>query len=109
VKVLRLLALGLLAQSSLVGCAGVAFSAHKTPLGFLYAETHSNELITDAKNSDKHGEACATSILGWFTTGDASAAAAAKAGGVSSIAFVDHSLVNYVGIFSKYCVQVYGS
>ena len=35
------------------------------------------------------------------TTGDASVAAAAKAGGIDTVAYVDHSFVNYVGVYSK--------
>jgi hypothetical protein len=108
VKVLRLLTVALLSQSGLTACASLAFSAHGTPMGMLYTEVRSNERVTEAKSAGKKGQACAASILGIVTTGDASVAAAAKAGGIDTVAYVDHSFVNYVGVYSKYCVEVYG-
>lgn len=92
----------------LSGCAGFAFAGNKTPFGFLYADASTNELVTESPLSAKVGEACATSILGWVTTGDASVATAAKAGSISKIGAVDHSFSNILGVYSKYCVKVTG-
>ncbi|MCA9492812.1 MAG: hypothetical protein KC621_22920, partial [Myxococcales bacterium] len=57
----------------------------------------------------KKGEACATSILGWITTGDASIRAAADAGGIKEISAVDGSIKNVLGIFATYCTVVSGT
>ncbi len=90
------------------GCAGIAFATHGTPIGFIYADAQSNERVTDNGLATKIGEACAMSVLGWVTVGDASVATAAKAGSVTKIAAVDHSIFNVLGVYSKYCVVVTG-
>jgi hypothetical protein len=90
------------------GCAGLAFSGNRTPMGILYADASTNEMVTQSPLSAKQGQACATSILGLITTGDASVATAAKAGSISKVASVDHDFTNIVGVYSKYCVKVTG-
>ena len=90
------------------GCAGIAFSSHKTPLGGLYTQASSNEMVVEGAKPAKDGEACAVSYLGWITLGDASAKKAAEEAGVSKIASVDHDFTNILGLYSKYCVRVSG-
>lgn len=91
-----------------MGCAGWAFASQRIPQAFIYADASTNESVTQNKLGIKHGEACAESILGWVTTGDASVATAAKEGGITTIASVDHHASNVLGIFAKYCVIVTG-
>jgi hypothetical protein len=98
----------LAAASMMTGCAGFAFSGRGVPMGTLYAETSANEQVTENGLASKRGEACATSILGLVTTGDASVATAAKNGGISKVASVDHQFQNMLGFYSKYCVVVSG-
>lgn len=90
------------------GCAGLAFSGRGVPMGFLYAGTEQNEKATDNPLGGKHGESCASSILGLITTGDASAATAARNAGITKISAVDSSSSNVLGIYSSYCVKVSG-
>lgn len=99
-------AAGLLALAFGTGCAGFAFSGTNT--GFLYANSNRNEGANVNPMGPKRGEACATSILGWITTGDSSAEKAAKDAGITQIATIDNSITNYVGVYAKYCVIVTG-
>jgi hypothetical protein len=93
----------------LSGCAaGFAFSAHGTPLGALYAEAASNEQVSDNAIGTKTGEACAKSILGLITLGDASVATAARAAGIAKISVIDHNVTNILGVYATYCVVVHG-
>lgn len=101
------LAVALMA-SMMSGCAGVAYMSRGVNQGFLYADSSANEKVTDNSMGSKTGQACSTSILGWVTTGDASVAAAAKAGGITRVAAVDNKHTNIVGIYATYCVVVYG-
>ncbi len=89
-------------------CAGMAWEGHKVPIGAIYGEVSSTEGIVAQKLGSKRGEACAKSILGLVTTGDATASTAAKAAGISAISAVEHHSRNILGIYSEYCVQVVG-
>jgi O-antigen ligase len=62
-----------------------------------------------AAAAPKEGKACATTILGWVATGDASIQAAKTAGGISTVAVVDHSAKNILGIFGEWCTIVRGN
>ncbi len=103
-NVIVIVALALAA--SLSGCAGMAFSG--TNSGFIYTDSHRGEGAIPQATGTKKGEACATSILGWVTTGDSSIDTAAKAGGITTIATVDNHLYNILGLYAKYCVIVSG-
>jgi hypothetical protein len=94
---------------SLTGCAGFAFMGQGVPQGFIYASADVPVHATTNNIGKKKGEACATSILGIVTTGDASIRAAADAGGVNSISAVDASIKNILGIVATYCTQVSGT
>lgn len=92
----------------LPGCAGFAFPGHGTPLGFIYTDAGTASHATENNLGRKKGEACASSILGWVTTGDAGIKTAAEAAGITQIASVDSTFTNILGIYSKYCVVVSG-
>lgn len=96
------------AMTASSGCAGFAFGGHKTSLGAIYNSSRTNEMVTQNALGSKMGEACAKSILGWVTLGDASVEKAAKDGGITTVSSVDHNFKNYVGVYSIYCVQVSG-
>jgi hypothetical protein len=101
----------LLVLSALVtlpGCAGIAFMGQKTPMGFIYTDAGSSSHATENNLGRKKGEACASSILGLVTTGDAGIKTAAEAAGITQIAAVDTTFMNILGIYSKFCVVVSG-
>ena len=99
-----LLAAAVAAAATLSGCAAVA-----TPLqGVLYSDVNYPITATSSEVGSKTGEATATSILGIFATGDASVAAAAKAGGITKIKTVDVKASNILTFYAKYTVVVTG-
>jgi len=104
----KLLALSLL-PLALSGCAGLAFRGQRVAMGFIYADAVTPVHATDNNIGRKTGEACATSILGLITTGDATIRAAADAGGVRDISAVDASIMNVLGIYAKHCTLVSGT
>lgn len=91
---------------NLTGCAAIAFNGVNQ--GIIFTNSARNEMVTENTVGSKKGEACATSILGWVTTGDASVAAAARAGGITRIASVDNNYTNVISLYAKYCVVVTG-
>ncbi|MCA9492813.1 MAG: hypothetical protein KC621_22925 [Myxococcales bacterium] len=93
--------------ASLTGCAGMAFG-NGVFTATIYADGNSPWQATDNNIGKKKGEACASSILGWFTTGDAGIRAAADAGGITQISAVDSHITNILGIYAKYCTVVSG-
>lgn len=93
----------------LTGCAGIAFSGQGVPVAVLYADATTGQQATENNIGKKKGEACATSILGLVTTGDASIRAAADAGGIKQISAVDGSIKNIIGIVATYCTVVSGT
>lgn len=101
------LSLGLIvvAGLSLAGCQIVDSPAK----GWIFTDTKSGDVATSAAAATKEGKACATSILGWVATGDASVAAAKAAGGISTVASVDHTAHQILGIVGDYCTIVKGS
>ena len=56
----------------------------------------------------KSGEASSISILGLAALGDCSVSTAAAAGGISKVNHVDYEYRNYVGVYQKATVIVYG-
>jgi hypothetical protein len=93
----------------LIGCGGYGY-----PVGSLYTGTqvphgiNRNETSGAAKTGDKHGEACATGILGAAAFGDASLDAAKKAGGVSEIHSVEFHGTSILGLYTQGCTEVHG-
>lgn len=58
-------------------------------------------------NRMKRGEACATTVLGLFTTGEAITTEAAKAGDISKVALLEHKFSGSPP-FTKQCVIAFG-
>lgn len=86
------------------GCAAV-----RSPVsGSLYLDVKSSESVGTGTVAPKSGTSKATTILGWVGTGDASINAAAKAGGISRIGYVDYQSTNILGIFGTTETIVYG-
>ena len=86
------------------GCATV-----RTPVsGSCYLDVKSSESVGTGTVGPKTGSAKATTILGWFGTGDASINAAAKAGGISKISYVDYHSTQILGVFGTTETIVYG-
>lgn len=94
---------------SLQGCATFAFTGQGTAVGFIYTDTTTPHHVTENNLGNKKGEACATSILGIVTTGDASIRAAANAGAIKEISAIDTSFRNILGVYAKYCTVVSGT
>jgi hypothetical protein len=103
----NVLALVLLTMG-LEGCLGTFAFGRRAPIGFLYGDASSGLQGTNNNIGKKKGEACASSILGLITTGDAGIRAAADAGGVTQVSAVDASVMNILGIYTKYCTIVSG-
>lgn len=98
-------ALGLCACAVwLAGCVPVATPA----MGMILTDVTWDG---DAEGSlgSKEGKACAESILGLVARGDASIAAAAKAGNIRNVTRVDHYSNSLLGILAEYCTIVGGS
>jgi hypothetical protein len=94
-----------LVSLTLSGCQIVASPL----LGGIYNDTKYGFEATDEARAGREGKACATSILGWVATGDASIHAAKTAGGITKVASVDHSAKNIVGVFGEWCTIVRGN
>jgi hypothetical protein len=101
------------------GCAGLAFQNRGVPQGLpsamtvglpipsvIYVDAAQPLQATGNSLGKKKGEACATSILGWVTTGDASIRAAADAAGITAIGAVDNNYTNILGVYAKFCTMV---
>ena len=104
----KLLAVPLVLMA-LTGCAGGVFAGKGGAIGILYADAVLPRYATNNNVGKKKGEACATSILGIITTGDATIRAAADAGGIKNISAVDASMKNIIGIVGTYCTVVSGT
>ena len=96
--------LGLVAVFLFTGCMAVASPA----IGVLYTELK-GPLDAGTTVGKKEGTACVESILGLIARGDASIKAAARDGGITKIASVDHSTENILGILGRFCTIVRGS
>lgn len=109
-KLAVLAALGLIVTGG-TGCTAYGFY----PTGSLYNGTvipHGMMRLQGAgapKPGTKTGEACATGILDLVAFGDASLAAAKKAGGISDVHAVEFGGMNILGIYSQGCTIVSGT
>jgi hypothetical protein len=74
------------------------------PIAFVYMNTEAplDHDLVDTKLGSKTGRASTTSILGIIATGDASAAAAARAGNISTIRHADYEYFNVLGIYQRF-------
>lgn len=87
---------------------GCAMSNSNPVTGYVYSGTQGATAVTGNAIGAKTGESCAMSILGVVGLGDASAASAAKAGGITKIATVDSDNFGVLGVYAKNCTVVTG-
>jgi len=94
------------ALTSLV--SGCAMSANSPVTGFVFESSKGATAATSNDVGTKSGQSCAMSILGVYGGGDASIAAAAKAGGITKISSVDSDNFGVLGVYAKNCTVVSG-
>jgi TRL-like protein family len=90
---------------TLAGCMIVQTPA----IGIIFTEVKYGDFATTSTAATKEGKACASSILGWVATGDASVTAAKAAGGITNVSAIDHTAHNILGIIGEWCTVVKGS
>jgi hypothetical protein len=95
-----------LSLAALNGCA-MAHGGDVSAMGGIYSGYKGGGAIGTAADG-KTGEACVSSILGMVATGDASTEAAKKAGGITTIAYVDHEQFGVLGVYATSCTIVHG-
>lgn len=79
------------------------------PMGMIYTEIKAPVGAGDGSMSySKTGVSKATSILGLVATGDCSIKAAAAAGNIKNIKYVDYDAKNILGVYGEYTTTVYG-
>lgn len=101
---LRSLPLRLLAAAALAGTAGC--TAALTPAATVYPTDADMDFSQLA--GMKQGEACSLTVLGVFgPNGDATVAAAARAGNLTRVRYVDNRFENYF-LWQRFCVVAYG-
>jgi hypothetical protein len=101
------LSLCLLAVVFLAGCM---IAPVVPPIGAFYNNTKA-PLDVDFEKSEygpKTGAASTNCILGLIAWGDASAEAAAKDGGITTIEHVDYEYMNILFIYQKYTTIAHG-
>jgi len=76
--------------------------------GFIYTDVKGPITADSGASASKEGTSCASSILGWVATGDASIEAAMKNGGISKVATVDFNSTGILGFYAKFCTIVRG-
>ncbi len=93
------------------GCyAGIYTAPVKPGLGLMFARVTA-PISTDYNGtpvSTKTGEATAENVLGLIEYGDCSAEAAAKAGGLTKIHYLDYRFENILGVYSKFTTIAHG-
>jgi hypothetical protein len=99
----------LLLPLSIVLTSGCAMSANSPVTGSLYTGAKGATAATSNDVGTKTGQACAMSIVGAVALGDASIAAAAKAGGITKISSVDSDNFGILGVYAKNCTVVSGN
>lgn len=91
--------------SALSGCA---IAGPGIVNGGLFSSYTLGSAGTQARG-EKSGEACAMSILGIVGVGDASIDDAARNGGITNVATVDHKAFSILGIYANVCTIVTGN
>jgi len=95
---------------ALAGCALLlsACATGLSPAGVgLFTDVKGPITATDFSGT-KQGEACASTTIGLFISGDASIEAAKKAGGISKVAAVDYHTKGYYPFIGTTCTIVTG-
>ena len=105
----KCIALVLVAMFGVTLFAGCGAYSVSPVTGFLFTDVQAPAGVTDnASRSPKVGTSYCNSILGLIAVGDASIKAAMADGGITKIHYVDYHSVNYLGIYAKFVVTVYG-
>jgi hypothetical protein len=97
--------------STSTGCASLLGGY---PSGFIYdasSRPHpmdQAQMTGPARTDDKQGEACSMGILSAVSLGDASLAAAKKAGGITDVHSVDLRTFGILGVYTQGCTVVHG-
>jgi hypothetical protein len=84
------------------------------PTGFIYDASSKPHPMDQApqtgpgKTDDKMGEACSTGFVSAVSIGDASIAAAKKAGGITDVHSVDLRTFSILGVYTQGCTVVHG-
>jgi hypothetical protein len=105
------ISMAMLALAS-TGCG--AFLGGGYPVGFIYDASSKPHPMDQApqtgpgKSDDKMGEACSTGFVGAVAIGDASIAAAKKAGGITDVHSVDLRTFSILGVYTQGCTVVHG-
>jgi len=95
-------------------CGGCALSNYRAPVvppvasSFNYTAAPMNLHLRKTRLGTKMGRSTASSILGLLSFGDATIAAAARAGGITTIHHADTELLNVLGIYARHTTIVYG-
>lgn len=76
--------------------------------GAVYQDVFAPAFVTSNPLGFKKAEGTVTSVLGLFSTGDASIQRIAKEAGISRISHVDTNTKSILGLFTTYTVIVYG-
>lgn len=95
----------------LVPATGCMIAPVVPPVGFLFNNTEAplDVDFDDTQLGSKVGKASTTSVLGLFAWGDASTAAAARDGGITTIRHADYEFLNvFFGLYSSYTTVVRG-
>ncbi len=99
----------ILASMAFAAAVITSCGAVKSPIGGgAYMDIKDGLTVTGNSGSSKVGTAKATGYVGLIATGDASIDAAAKAGGITSISYVDYHSTSILGIINTYTTIVYG-
>lgn len=104
-----LLAVALLAATTLSGCAaGLGqMTTHGAGSGLLWSDTVGAVGLGSGSGS-KSGQSTSKSILGLVAYGDSSIQAAAQSAGITRIASIDRKFANILGIYAETTTIVYG-
>nr|MBV6629948.1 TRL-like family protein [Oceanococcus sp. HetDA_MAG_MS8] len=90
-----------------VALGGCAIAPYQP--GFLYTGTKMPADVRDnAVACTRYGQSSSTNVLGLISVGDASTAAAKKAGGITRVGTVDTKFTSFLGLFSTSTTEVCG-
>lgn len=92
------------------GCASFVWAPVIPPTAFVFTQ-YEAPLDVDFENTPitgKKGESSSICVLGIVAVGNASSRKAAENGNITHIQHADYSMLNVLGVFSKYTTIVYG-
>jgi len=86
------------------GCAGVISPG----VGTIYTDAQAPLMVTSNDLGATSGKGEVQSILGIICTGDVSINKIATEAGIKKVSHVDYHVTNFLGVFAKLVVTVYG-